>query len=204
MKKRRSVADAIGAIMLIFIIFSASMTLLLATGSYFATSGAINEIKQYESAFNEQNITVRFVQALPPSGQPGLIITNHGTPVVLSYLVGEGSDSSLSFQAVNKLLGHNQTVTILTDNPYSGVLTSFGGLFMANWSPPSGAVPVSLVAVNVALNHQPGLFFVQKGTTLNLHSSHSAKWYVNGTFYHAASDFHVTIEGPTAISAFGD
>jgi len=202
MKARRGVADAVGAVLLIFIIFSASLTLLFATGSYFTTSEAANEMKQYESAFNEQNITVRFAQALPPSGQSGLIIVNHGTPVMISYLVGEGSNGSLSFQSVNQLVEPNQTVMILTSNPDSGVLTSLGGLFMANLAPPSGYVPVSLAAVNATLNFPSGLFLVQKGTALNLQSSQTVKWYINGTYYETSNSTSVTVEGPTAISAF--
>ncbi len=203
MKKRMAVADAVGAILLVLIIFSATMTTMLAVGSYFTASTTYNEIKEYESVFNEQSVAVKYVQAIPPNGNPGLIVTNHGTPVTLSYLVSEGSDNTLSFQPINQYLGYNQTATILTSDPYSGVLTSLGGLFMANLSSPSGTVPVSLVAINVTLNYQPGLFFVQKGTALNLHSSSNADWYINGTYDHPASDLFVTINGPTSISAFG-
>ncbi len=202
MKRRMAVADAVGAILLVLIIFSATMTTMLAIGSYFTANTTYNEIKEYESVFNEQSVAVKYVQALPPSGQPGLIIINHGTPVTLTYFVSEGSDSTLSFQSINQYLGYNQTAKILTNDPYSGVMTSLGGLFMANLSSPSGMVPVSLVAVDVTLNYQPGIFFVQTGTTLNLHSSSNADWYINGTYDHPTSDLHLTINGPTAISAF--
>ncbi len=205
MKKRMAVADAVGAIMLVLIIFAASMTIMLTVGSYFTANTTYNEIKEYESVFNEQSVAVKYVQALPPSGQPGLIITNHGTPVTLSYLVSEGSDSTLSFHPINKYLGYNQTFTLHTNNPYSGVMTSLGGLFMANWSPPSGYVPVSFVGVNISPDFAPELSFVQVGHPITYYTVPpiSVPWYINGTYYETSNSITVTIEGPTAITAFG-
>jgi hypothetical protein len=173
---------------------------LLATGSYFANSFAYHEALEYESQFNKQNISVSYVEALPPSGQSGIIVFNYGIPVIIEDVVIE-QNGSLSFQHVGITLGTGQYVTFPTGTSDSGVLTNYGSLFMANVS--TQLVPVSTIGLGVELSKPGGVYYVPAGSgPWIVYATKSARWYVNGSDWGAGKYLIIQqINGPTTISA---
>jgi hypothetical protein len=96
LKREKGVADVVGALFFIIVVFLSAFSILLATGSYFANSFAYHEALEYESQFNKQNISVSYVEALPPSGQSGIVVFNYGIPVIIEDVVIE-QNGALSF-----------------------------------------------------------------------------------------------------------
>lgn len=198
---RRAVADVLGAIFLISIIFLSSTVTMFAVSSYFSEREGYNSAMELESNYNRQNLTVYYVYALPPNGTPGIAVTNYGRPTYIKYLVTDNG-GSLYFEPENRYLQYGSTVYLYTGNPDSGVLTCLGALFMAN-SSYTQLVPISKIAINATVNFPPQLEWVPAGsgpweTTSNL----PVKWFVNGTFVHAGRTLTIlVINGPTTITA---
>jgi len=199
-KKEKGVADVIGALFFIIIVFLSAFSILLAMGSYFANSFAYHEALEYESQFNKQNISVSYVEALPPSGQSGIIVFNYEIPVIIEDVVIE-QNGSLSFQHVGITLGTGQYVTFPTGTSDSGVVTNYGAFFMANVT--TQMVPVSTIGVGVELSKPGGVYYVPAGSgPWIVYSQHSARWYVNGSDWGAGNYLIIQqINGPTTISA---
>lgn len=200
LKREKGVADVIGALFFIIIVFLSAFSILLATGSYFANSFAYHEALEYESQFNKQNISVSYVEALPPSGQSGIVVFNYGIPVIIEDVVIE-QNGALSFQHVGITLGTGQYVTFPTGTSDSGVLTDYGSLFMANAS--TQMVPVSTIGLGVELSKPGGVYYVlaDSGPWI-VYASHSARWYVNGSDWGVGKYLIIPqINGPTTISA---
>ena len=137
-----------------------------------------------------------FVQALPPSAQSGIIVANYGEPVQIVYLVEEQPNGSLEFIPASIYLQHGQFVEFLTNDPYSGVMTSYGGLFMANYSEP--LIPVSIIAINTSAPSR--LEYVTPGY-YTITAPYSVKWIVNATYIHAGQTITLYINGPTSVTA---
>jgi hypothetical protein len=173
---------------------------LLATGSYFANSFAYHEALEYESQFNKQNISVSYVEALPPSGQSGIIVFNYGIPVIIEDVVIE-QNGVLSFQHVGITLGTGQYVTFPTGTSDSGVVTNYGAFFMANVT--TQLVPVSTIGLGVELSKPGGVYYVPAGPgPWIVYASKSVRWYVNGSEWGAGKYLIIQqINGPTTISA---
>jgi len=199
-EKEKGVADVIGALFFIIIVFLSAFSILLATGSYFANSFAYHEALEYESQFNKQNISVSYVEALPPSGQSGIVVFNYGIPVIIEDVVIE-QNGALSFQHVGITLGTGQYVTFPTGTSDSGVLTNYGAFFMANVS--TQMVPVSTIGLGVELSKPGGVYYVPAGSgPWIVYAQHSARWYVNGSDWGVGKYLIIPqIEGPTTISA---
>ena len=200
LKREKGVADVVGALFFIIIVFLSAFSILLATGSYFANSFAYHEALEYESQFNKQNISVSYVEALPPSGQSGIVVFNYGIPVIIEDVVIE-QNGALSFQHVGITLGTGQYVTFPTGTSDSGVLTDYGSLFMANAS--TQMVPVSTIGLGVELSKPGGVYYVlaDSGPWI-VYASHSARWYVNGSDWGVGKYLIIPqINGPTTISA---
>ena len=200
LKREKGVADVIGALFFIIIVFLSAFSILLATGSYFANSFAYHEALEYESQFNKQNISVSYVEALPPSGQSGIVVFNYGIPVIIEDVVIE-QNGALSFQHVGITLGTGQYVTFPTGTSDSGVLTDYGSLFMA--STKTLMVPVSTIGLGVELSKPGGVYYVPAGSgPWIVYASHSARWYVNGSDWGVGKYLIIPqINGPTTISA---
>lgn len=195
--KRKAVSDALGAVFLIMIIFASAVAIMVSVANYLFMKENYNAVMEVESNFNKQNITVYFVQHLPPSGNPGIVVTNYGIPVTITYLVID-NNGSLSFEAQNKYLPYGATAYFYTNNPDSGVLTSFGALFMANSS--TALIPVSKIAINTTVYFPPQLEYVTPGY-YSTSAPHAVKWFVNGTYVHSGKRLTLYIDGPTSITA---
>ncbi|MCL4344556.1 MAG: hypothetical protein JRN26_02885 [Nitrososphaerota archaeon] len=198
---RRAVADVFGAVFLVSVIFLASTATMFTVGTYFTEKESYNSIMEIESGFSKQNLTVYYLQALPPGGSPGIAVTNYGSPTCLKDLVTESS-GSLSFRPENECLQYGSTVYLYTDDPDSGILTCLGALFMAN-SSSTNLVPVSKVAINTTVSFPPQLEWVHAGSgPWETTSSVPVKWFVNGTYAHAGRTLTIwVIDGPTTITA---
>ena len=198
--KEKGVADVVGALFFIIIVFLSAFSILLATGSYFANSYAYHGALEYEAQVNKQNISVSYVEALPPSGQSGIIVFNYGIPVIIEDVVIE-QNGALSFKHVGITLGTGQYVTFQTGTSDSGVLTNYGSLFMANAS--TQLVPVSTIGLGVELSKPGGVYYVPAGSgPWIVYASHSARWYVNGSDWGVGKYLIISqIDGPTTISA---
>jgi len=194
------VADVIGALFFIIIVFLSAFSILLATGSYFANSFAYHEALEYESQFNKQNISVSYVEALPPSGQSGIVVFNYGIPVIIEDVVIE-QNGALTFQHVGTTLETGQYATFPTGTSDSGVVTNYGAFFMANVT--TQMVPVSTIGLGVELSKPGGVYYVPAGTgPWIVYSQHSARWYVNGSEWGVGKDLVVDyIDGPTTVTA---
>jgi hypothetical protein len=192
-----AVSDVVGAMLLLSVIMASSMMIYLALTSYFAASSGYENALALESLFNRQNVSVYYVQALPPSGKPGLVVTNYGTPVLLVYLVSE-HNGSLSFVPENIYLEHGATALIYTDDPSSGVLTEYGALFSANFTAPM--IPVSKIAINCSVSFPAQLEYVTPGY-YETGSPVAVKWFVNGSYFHAGKTLRIYIDGPTSVTA---
>jgi hypothetical protein len=199
-EKEKGVADVVGALFFIIIVFLSAFSILLATGSYFANSFAYHEALEYESQFNKQNISVSYVEALPPSGESGIIVFNYGIPVIIEDVVIE-QNGALSFQHVGITLGTGQYVTFPTGTSDSGVLTNYGTLFMANAS--TQLVPVSTIGLGVELSKPGGVYYVPAGSgPWIVYANHNAEWYVNGSEWGVGKYLEISqINGPTTITA---
>jgi len=197
--KEKGVADVIGALFFI-IVFASAFSILLATGSYFANSFAYHDTLEYEAQFNKQNISVSYVEALPPSGKSGIIVFNYGIPVIIEDVVIE-QNRSLSFQHVGITLGTGQYTTFPTGTSDSGVLTNYGALFMA--STKTQLVTISIIGLGVELSKSGGVYYVPAGSgPWIVYANHSARWYVNGSDWGAGKYIVISqINGPTTISA---
>ena len=200
LKREKGVADVVGALFFIIIVFLSAFSILLATGSYFANSFAYHEALEYEAEVNKQNISVSYVEALPPSGQSGIVVFNYGIPVIIEDVVIE-QNGVLSFQHVGITLGTGQYVTFPTGTSDSGVLTDYGSLFMA--STKTLMVPVSTIGLGVELSKPGGVYYVPAGSgPWIVYASHSARWYVNGSDWGVGKYLIIPqIDGPTTISA---
>lgn len=201
-ERRKAVADVVGAIFLMLVILASSLGISFVTAEYFAYRSAYNGMIEHNAMFNQQNITVYYAEALPPYGNPGIVVANYGIPVEVLYFVSE-SNGALSFTPANKYLEHGQTTYFYTSNPDSGVMTGLGGLFMANSTPPKGMVPVSKMAINVSVSFPPELEYVPAGSGPWItYASTPVKWYVNGSFAGAGRFLEIpAIDGPTTITA---
>jgi len=199
-KKEKSVADVIGALFFIIVVFLSAFSILLATGSYFANSFAYHGALEYESQFNKQNISISYVEALPPSGKSGIIVFNYGIPVIIEDVVIE-ENGVLNFKHVGITLGTGQYVTFTTGTSDSGVLTNYGALFMANVT--TQMVPVSTIGLGVELSKPGGVYYVPAGSgPWIVYAQHSARWYVNGSDWGVGKDLEISrIEGPTTVTA---
>jgi len=199
-EKEKGVADVIGALFFIIIVFLSAFSILLATGSYFANSFAYHGALEYESQFNKQNISVSYIEALPPSGQSGILVFNYGIPVIIEDVVIE-QNGALSFKHVGITLGTGQYATFPTGTSDSGVLTNYGSLFMANVS--TQLVPVSTIGLGVELSKPGGVYYVPAGSgPWIVYASKSVRWYVNGSDWGAGNYLEIQqINGPTTISA---
>ena len=195
---RRAQADVLGALMFMIIILASSFSIFYALSAYFAGQSEYSSLLAYLSAFSKQNVSVCFVQALPPSAESGIIAANYGEPIRIIYLVEEQPNGSLKLIPENLYLQHGQVAELFTEDQRSGVMTSYGGLFMANLSEP--LIPVSLAAVNVSLNVEPQLLYVSPGY-YTFSAQRSVKWFVNGSFVHSGMTLTVYINGPTSITA---
>ena len=200
LKREKGVADVVGALFFIIIVFLSAFSILLATGSYFANSYAYHSALEYEAEVNKQNISVSYVEAIPPSGESGIIVFNYGIPVIIEDVVTE-QNGALSFQHVGITLGTGQYVTFPTGTSDSGVLTNYGSLFMANAS--TQLVPVSTIGLGVELSKPGGVYYVQAGTgPWIVYATKSARWYVNGSDVGVGKYLIIQqIDGPTTISA---
>jgi len=143
---------------------------------------------------------VSYVEALPPSGQSGIIVFNYGIPVIIEDVVIE-QNGALSFQHVGITLGTGQYVTFPTGTSDSGVLTNYGAFFMANVS--TQLVPVSTIGLGVELSKPGGVYYVPAGSgPWIVYASKSARWYVNGSDWGVGKYLIIPqIDGPTTISA---
>jgi len=199
-EKEKGVADVVGALFFIIIVFLSAFSILLATGSYFANSFAYHEALEYEAEVNKQNISVSYVEALPPSGQSGIIVFNYGIPVIIEDVVTE-QNGALSFKHVGITLGTGQYATFPTGTSDSGVVTNYGTFFMANIT--TQMVPVSTIGVGVELSKPGGVYYVPAGSgPWIVYASHSARWYVNGSEWGVGKYLEIPqIDGPTTISA---
>jgi len=199
-RKEKGVADVIGALFFIIIIFASAFSILLATGSYFANSYAYHGTLEYESQFNKQNLTVSYVEAIPPSGESGIIVFNYGIPVTIEDVVIE-QNGALTFQHVGTTLGTGQYTTFPTGTSDSGVVTNYGAFFMANLT--TQMVPVSTIGVGVELSKPGGVYYVPSGTgPWIVYAQHNARWYVNGSDWGVGKDLVVDyIDGPTTVTA---
>jgi len=199
-EKEKGVADVVGALFFIIIVFLSAFSILLATGSYFANSFAYHEALEYEAEVNKQNISVSYVEALPPSGQSGIVVFNYGIPVIIEDVVIE-QNGALSFQHVGITLGTGQYVTFPTGTSDSGVLTDYGSLFMA--STKTLMVPVSTIGLGVELSKPGGVYYVPAGSgPWIVYASHSARWYVNGSDWGVGKYLIIPqIDGPSTVTA---
>ena len=200
LKREKGVADVIGALFFIIIVFLSAFSILLATGSYFANSFAYHGALEYESQFNKQNISVSYVEALPPSGKSGIVVFNYGIPVTVEDVVIE-QNGALTFQHVGETLGIGQYATFPTGTSDSGVVTNYGSLFMANIT--TQMVPVSTIGLGVELSKPGGVYYVPAGSTdWIVYAQHSARWYVNGSDWGAGKYLIIPyIDGPTTVTA---
>ena len=197
MNAKKSQADVLGALMFMGLMFIASFTIFSALSYYFAAQESYSNSLAFSGLYNKQNLSVSFVQALPPSANSGIVVSNYGEPVQIIYLVEEGN-GSLEFMPESIYLQHGQSAEFLTDDPYSGVMTSYAGLFMANFSEPM--IPVSKIGINVSVDFQPQLEYVTPGYYYTT-APYSVKWFVNGTYAHSGKTLELYIDGPTSITA---
>jgi len=199
-RKEKSVADVIGALFFIIIVFASAFSILLATGSYFANSYAYHGALEYESQFNKENLTVSYVEAIPPSGESGIVVFNYGIPVTIEDVVIE-QNGALTFQHVGTTLGTGQYETFPTGTSDSGVVTNYGAFFMANLT--TQMVPVSTIGLGVELSKPGGVYYVPAGSgPWIVYAQHSAMWYVNGSDWGVGRYLVVNyIDGPTTVTA---
>jgi len=199
-RKEKGVADVIGALFFIIVVFLSAFSILLVTGSYFANSFAYHGALEYESQFNKQNISVSYVESVPPSGKSGIIVFNYGIPVTIEGVVTE-QNGVLTFQHVGTTLGTGQYATFPTGASDSGVVTNYGSFFMANVT--TQMVPVSTIGLGVELSKPGGVYYVSSGSTdWIVYAQHSARWYVNGSDWGAGKYLIIPyIDGPTTVTA---
>jgi len=199
-RKEKGVADVIGALFFIIIVFASAFSILLATGSYFANSYAYHGTLEYESQFNKENLTVSYVEAIPPSGESGIVVFNYGIPVTVEDVVTE-QNGALTFQHVGTTLETGQYTTFPTGTSDSGVVTNYGAFFMANVT--TQMVPVSTIGLGVELSKPGGVYYVPAGSgPWIVYAQHSARWYVNGSDWGVGKDLVVNyIDGPTTVTA---
>ena len=199
-RKEKGVADVIGALFFIIIVSASAFSILLATGSYFANSYAYHGTLEYESQFNKENLTVSYVEAIPPSGESGIVVFNYGIPVTIEDIVIE-QNGALTFQHVGTTLETGQYATFPTGTSDSGVVTNYGSFFMANVT--TQMVPVSTIGVGVELSKPGGVYYVPAGSgPWIVYAQHSARWYVNGSDWGVGKDLVVDyIDGPTTVTA---
>jgi hypothetical protein len=198
--KRKSVADVVGALFFIAIVFLSMFSIMLIEGYYFASSDVYHHAVEYQSQFNKENLTVSYVEALPPSGKSGIVVFNYGIPVTIEDVIIE-SNGSLTFSRVNEQLATGQSIDFPTGTKYSGVLTNYGAFYMANVT--TQMVPVSTIGLGVSLSKPGGVYFVPSGSTdWIVYSQRSARWYVNGSDWGAGRYIVIPqIDGPTTITA---
>ena len=196
MRDLRAQADVAGAVILITLLFLSSLTIFVALSYYFASQKSYSEALAFETFFDKQNISVIFVQAIPPSARSGIAVINYGEPVQIVYLVEE-RNSSLVFKPESIFLQHGQSATFMTNDSFSGVMTSYGGLFMSSFHP--GMVPVTFIGINVSVNN-PQLEYVVPGY-YRFSAEATAKWFVNGSYVHAGKELEIFIDGPTCVTA---
>ncbi|MGC8558906.1 MAG: hypothetical protein ACP5NC_07975 [Nitrososphaeria archaeon] len=196
--RKRAVADVIGALFFIVVVFISMFSIMLVESYYFALTDEYHQALEHQGQFNKENISVRYVQALPPRGLGGIVVCNYGIPVIIEDLVTE-QDGGLSFSQAGVSLGTGECLEFATQNPYSGVLTNYGALFMANST--TSLVPVSTIGVGVELSKPGGLYYVPSGEYWVIYSQQVARWYVNGTEEGVGRALYLYIDGPTTVAA---
>ena len=207
-RRRKGVGDVLGAIMVLLVIFAASMVLLLAVGHLYVAVQDYHNAQVLTSMENKENITVVYMQSVPPSGSPGIVVTNYGIAVNVTSLIQIGP-GGVSYTPESIYLPSGSSVPILESSQAAGVTTSYGGVFYTNYTAISpGMVPVSIFGEGVSIQspYGSGLWYVPSGTNTNIHSSGKATWYVNGTVASPSgvSSSSITVDGPTTVTAVED
>jgi len=205
-RKKRAVGDMIGAVILIIMMISVVVLLGLAVSSFFTTQQSLHNVSTIHQLENEENFTVVQEAHVPPSGSPGILITNNGLALNITNLIARNSVGSLVFTPVSVVVGHLQSVSIPVSVNTVGFMTSYGGVFFYNFSSP-GLVPVSIMAYETTIEspYSAGLWYVPVGTAVNVHSADRGTWYVNGSAVtNGKSSSSVTVDGPTSITVVRD
>ncbi|MEM4066266.1 MAG: hypothetical protein QXV17_05330, partial [Candidatus Micrarchaeaceae archaeon] len=203
--KRRSVSDVIGAIILLIVIFSAAMVLLLAVGNLFTAVQDYHDAQILSSMKNKENVTLIYSKSLPPSGSPGVVVTNYGVAVNITSLI-QINQNGVSYTPESIYLPSGASVPIPEPSQAAGITTSYGGIFFDNYTTTApGLVPVSIFGEGVATKPLSGLYYVPAGYSLTVNSSGPATWVVNGAeVATAVSSFTTVVNNPTTISAIED
>ncbi|MDG7037132.1 MAG: hypothetical protein JRM72_07090, partial [Nitrososphaerota archaeon] len=88
--RRKGVGDVLGAIMVLIIIFAASMVLLLAVGHLYVAVQDYHNAQVLTSMEDKENMTAVYMQSVPPSGSPGIVVTNYGVSTNITSLIEIG------------------------------------------------------------------------------------------------------------------
>ncbi|MEM4098995.1 MAG: hypothetical protein QXW57_04530, partial [Candidatus Micrarchaeaceae archaeon] len=164
--KRRSVSDVIGAIILLIVIFSAAMVLLLAVGNLFTAVQDYHDAQILSSMKNKENVTLIYSKSLPPSGSPGVVVTNYGVAVNITSLI-QINQNGVSYTPESIYLPSGASVPIPEPSQAAGITTSYGGIFFDNYTTTApGLVPVSIFGEGVATKPLSGLYYVPAGYSL--------------------------------------
>ena len=207
-QRSKGVGDVLGAIMVLIIIFAASMVLLLAVGHLYVAVQDYHNAQVLTSMEDKENMTAVYMQSVPPSGSPGIVVTNYGISTNITSMIEIGP-GGVSYTPENIYLQSGASIPIMESSQAAGVTTSYGGVFYTNYTSASpGMVPVSIFGEGVSIQspYGSGLWYVPDGTNVNIHSSGKATWYVNGTVTSPSgiSSSSITVDGPTTVTAVED
>ncbi len=203
MKKMHAVADVIGAIMLIIVMFSSTALLFLAASNVFVAVQSYHSTQVLSSMRNKENISVIYEKNIPPSALQGIIVTNYGIAVNITSLI-EINQNGASSTPENIYLPSWASIPIYTSSQIAGITTSYGGSFFTNSSYGTGMVPLSIFGQGVEIQSPfpAGLYYVPKGSQYTITANMPAFWFVNGNMVAAGkSSYTVTANGPTFVSA---
>lgn len=192
---RRAVGEAVGTLLLMVLLISTTATLSYALSYMFSALQAAREAAAVAGRPARENLTLVYVQHLPPSGSPGAVMINEGDPVnVTEVLQVEGRGVVATPAGI--CMPHGGSASIPLNSSEFAVITSSGAAF----SHGMGSLPyISVFAYGVSTTPAPGLYYTSGRVVIR--ASSPASWYVNGSWVENGTQVIVWVDGPTSVTA---
>ena|GEM_PF-3510624 len=194
--RRRAVGESIGAVLVLVLLMAAAAALTFAIVYMYGALAAAHSAQVAAGRPAQENLSLVYVAHVPPSGSPGVVVTNEGTPTTIVEVL-QVAGGKVGARPVDVPLATGASATIPLQSGEFALVTSSGAIFSYNMG---NASYLSLAAFGVRTDPPPGLYYTSGTVTLRSLDDPDALWVINGSQTEVGPELKLAVDGPTAVT----
>jgi len=194
--RRRAVGESIGAVLVLILLIAAAAALTFSIAYMYGALASAHSAQVAAGRPARENLSLVYVAHVPPSGSPGVVVTNEGIPVTIVEVL-QVAGGQVAVQSVDVPLATGASATIPLQSGEFALVTSSGAIFSYNMG---NASYLSLAAFGVRTDPPPGLYYTSGTVTLRSLDDPDTLWVINGSQTEVGPELKLTVDGPTAVT----